>query len=170
MLRTFSTIFSHRALRVALTALLICGCSRQPPPSPPQPAPVAPHEAAGVRSYKEAMVALGADDKEKAERLLLDAIHQNTHLAEAWYELGHLKVIMAPDLFKTDELKALMIFREGMQFEQQALKLLDEDKITVWKPAEVDVAREKMDVDLRDADRALVDEESLREALRTRIY
>ena len=77
---------------------------------------------------------------------------------------------MAPGLFKTDELRAMVLFREGMQFEQQALKMLDEDKLTVWNPADAERAREKMTVDLRDADRALADEDSLREALRTRIY
>ena len=168
MLRTFSTFFSRPTL-VALTAVLICGCGRKPP-APPPPTVVVPHQIAGLKSYQEGLAALGADDQEQAQRLLLDAVHQNTNLTEAWYELGHLKVTMAQGLFKTDELRALVLFREGMQFEQQALKLLDEDKITVWKPADVEQAREKMELDLRDADRALADEDSLREALRTRIY
>ena len=169
MLRTFSTLSSRRVLEVAVTALLMCGCGRKPP-TPTPPAPVVSHQIAGLKSYHEGLAALKADDQEQAQRLLLDAVHQNTNLTEAWYELGHLKVTMAPSLFKTDELKALVLFREGMQFEQQALKLLDEDKITAWTPAEVEQARDKMALDLRDADRALVDEDSLREALRTRIY
>jgi hypothetical protein len=77
---------------------------------------------------------------------------------------------MAPRLMKSDELRALVLFREGLQFEQQARKLIDEGRITVWNPDEVEKAREKMEVDLRDADHALADEDSLREALRLRVY
>jgi hypothetical protein len=64
----------------------------------------------------------------------------------------------------------MVIFREGLQFVQEARKLIDQDKVAIWTPAEVDEARIKIEADLRDADRALGDEDSLREALRQRVY
>jgi hypothetical protein len=116
------------------------------------------------------MAALAENDRERAQRLLLDAVHQNPGLAEGWFDLGHLEVTMAPGLMKDDELKAMVLYREGLQFEQQARKLFDEGKVSLWTPAELDQARERLEVDLRDVDRALADEGSLRESLRLRVY
>jgi membrane-bound lytic murein transglycosylase B len=168
MLRIFSTLIGN-ALVLVLTAALACGCSRPPPPQAKAVAPVQP-DIPGVKAYRAGVAAIAADDSEQAQRLLLDAVHQNQGLAEAWFDLGHIKVTMAPRLMKNDELQAMVLFREGLQFEQQARKLLDEGRITVWNPDEVEKAREKMEVDLRDADHALADEDSLREALRLRVY
>jgi hypothetical protein len=167
MLRIFSTLIGN-ALLLALIATLACGCSRTPPPQA-KVAAVQP-DIPGVKAYLAGVAAIAADDSEQAQRLLLDAVHQNQGLAEAWFDLGHIKVTMAPGLMKNDELRAMVLFREGLQFEQQARKLLDEGRITVWNPDEVEKAREKMEVDLRDADHALADEDSLREALRLRVY
>jgi tetratricopeptide (TPR) repeat protein len=168
MLRTLSTF-------AILLSALICGCGhdRKPPAAPPPqtgPAPAQYNELAGLKAYRAGLAALAADDLDKAQSLLLDAVHQNKDLAEAWFELGHLKVKLAPGMMQTDELKAMVTFREGLQFVQEARKLIDQDKIAIWTPAEVDQARVKMESDLRDADRALADEESLREALRQRVY
>ena len=167
MLRTFSTF-------IILLATLICGCGHDRKPAPAAPAaapPAAQHnEIPGVKAYRAGLAALATDDPDRAQSLLLDAIHQNKELAEAWFELGHLKVTLAPKLTQADELKAMVIFREGLQFEQEARKLIDQDKIFVWTPDQVDQARVKLESDLRDADRALADEDSLREALRQRVY
>ena len=166
MLRTLPTV-------VILLTALICGCGHDPrpaaPPPPTAPAP-AQYEPAGAKAYRAGLAALAANDPEEAQSLLLDAVHQNKELAEAWFELGHLKVKLAPGMMKTDELKAMVTFREGLQFVQEAHNLIDQDKIAIWTPAEVDQARVKMESDLRDADRALADEDSLREALRQRVY
>jgi hypothetical protein len=170
MLRTFSTFTKIDALIVVLTAVLICGCGRKPPPEPAPPPAITPHDIAGVKAYRSGVAAVAAGDVDQAQGLLLDAVHQNQNLAEAWFELGHLKVTVAPGLLRTDELKAMVLFREGLQFEQQARKLIDEGKLTVWSPEEAEQARAKIEVDLRDADRALADEDSLREALRLRVY
>jgi len=165
-----SKSFICSALAVMLSTLLVCGCGRKAPPPPrPAPAPVQP-EIPGVKAYQDGRAALAADDQEQAQRLLRDAIHLNANLTEAWFELGHLEVTAAPALAKSDELKAMVLFREGLEFEQQARNLLDEGKTTVWTPTEAEEARAKMDVDLRDSDRALADGDSLREALRLRVY
>jgi hypothetical protein len=167
MLRTFSTF-------TILLSALICGCGhdRKPAPAPQAtgPAPAQYNEIAGLKAYRAGLAALAADDPDQAQSLLLDAVHQNKDLAEAWFELGHLKVKLAPGMMQADELKAMVLFREGLQFVQEARKLIDQDKIVVWTPGEVDQARVKMESDLRDVDRALADEDSLREALRQRVY
>jgi hypothetical protein len=169
-------ILSRRAVARVLAAAaiaLVAACGKNPTPAPaaaPAPVAFAPAEIAGVKAYQAGVAALAADDPELARRMFLDAMHQNQHLAEAWFELGHLQIKLAPGVFKSDELQAMSMFREGMQFEQEARKLLDQDRITVWTPEQVQRARDTMEVDLRDADRALVDEDSLREALRLRIY
>ena len=61
-------------------------------------------------------------------------------------------------------------FREGLQAEQEALRLLNEGKLSVWSVEEQAKAREVMDLDLRGVEEALGDEEALTEALRVRIY
>jgi hypothetical protein len=48
-------------------------------------------------------------------------------------------------MMHADELKAMVIFREGLQFVQEARKLIDQDKVAIWTPAEVDEARIKIE-------------------------
>jgi hypothetical protein len=167
MLRTLYTF-------TVLLSALICGCGHDRKPAavarPAGPAPAQYNELAGLKAYRAGVAALSANDQDQAASLLLDAIHQNKDLAEAWFELGHLKIKLAPAMMHADELKAMVIFREGLQFVQEARKLIDQDKVAIWTPAEVDEARIKIEADLRDADRALGDEDSLREALRQRVY
>jgi len=147
------------------------GCSKPPPPPPPKPAPVVvKYEAPGLQAYQAGLAALAAHDQEQAQSLFLETVHRNTTFTEAWYELGRVKVAMAPAMAKTDELRALSLFREGLQFEQQARQLMESGKVTVWTPEEADAARARLDNDLREADRILADEDSLREALRLRVY
>lgn len=170
MIQIRSRSFLGGALAVMLSTLLVCGCGRKAPQPPPAArAPLRP-EIPGLKAYQDGRAALAADDQEEAQRLLREAIHLNTNLTEAWFELGHLEVTTAPALAKSDELKAMVLFREGLEFEQQARNLLDEGKTTVWTPPEAEEARAKMEVDLRDSDHALADGESLREALRLRVY
>jgi len=161
------------AFAILLTAL-ICGCGhdRKPaaPAQPPGPAPAQYNELAGLKAYRAGIAALAANDRDQAQSLLLDAVHQNKDLAEAWFELGHLKIKLAPGMMQADELKAMVMFREGLQFVQEANKLIDQDKIAIWTPSELDQAHMKIEADLRDADRALADEDSLREALRERVH
>jgi hypothetical protein len=167
MLRTSYTF-------AALLAVLLCGCGQDRKPvavaQPTGPAPAQYNELAGLKAYRAGVAALAANDEDNAQSLLLDAIHQNKDLTEAWFELGHLKIKLAPSLMQADELKAMVLFREGLQFVLEARKLIDQDKIAIWTPAQLDEARVKMEADLRDVDRALADEDSLREALRQRIY
>ena len=147
----------------------VIGCSRKPAPPPPAPVRAKP-DILGLSAYQAGRDALAANDQQQAQRHFREAIHVNTSFTEAWYELGRLEVSMAPALAKSDELKAMVMFREGLEFEQQARKLLDEGKIRVWTPDQVEAARDKLELDLRDADHALADEDSLREALRVRVY
>jgi hypothetical protein len=168
MLSSNGKWLANLALAMWLGASAI-GCSRKPPPPPPAPVQAKP-DILGLSAYQAGLDALAANDQEQAQRRFREVIHLNTSFTEAWYELGRLEVSMAPTLAKTDELKAMVMFREGLEFEQQARKLLDEGKIRVWTPAQAEAARDKLDLDLRDADHALADEESLREALRVRVY
>jgi hypothetical protein len=166
-----SYTFRSRALLIALAAALVAGCSKPPPPPAPKPASLpVKYEAPGLEPYKAGLAAVAAHDPEQAQSLFLDAVHRNTKLTEAWYELGRVKVAMAPAIAKTDELRALALFREGLQFEQQARQLMESGKFAVWTAEEADAARALLDNDLRDADHILADEDSLREALRLRVY
>ncbi len=174
MLSSFRTFAQAANGAVALFFLLwVSGCGHDHKPSASVskgPAPAQYNELAGLKAYRAGIASLAANDPDSAQRLLLDAVHENKDLAEAWFELGHIKIKLAPGMMQADELKAMVVFREGLQFEQEALKLIDQGKVLIWTPSQVDDARVKMEADLRDADRALADEDSLREALRQRVY
>jgi hypothetical protein len=156
---------------ILFTAAALTGCGKGSSPPPPTPAPAAMPvqraEIAGVGTYREA---LAAQDSEETLRLLEQAVHANPHLAEAWYELGRLKVKRAPDIVKTDELHGVTTFREGLEAEKEASALLDAGKVTVWTAVEEDQAREVLARDLLNVDEVLADQESLLNALRTRTY
>jgi hypothetical protein len=156
---------------ILFTAAALTGCGKGSSPPPPAPAPAAipvqRAEIAGVGTYREA---LATQDSEETLRLLEQAVRANPHLAEAWYELGRLKVKRAPDIVKTDELQAIATFREGLEAEKEASRLLDAGKVVVWTPAEQDQAREMLARDLVNVDEVLADQESLLTALRMRTY
>ncbi len=157
----------------AVLALMVVSCGRdsapRPPPTPPASAPP-PVAIAGVDSYRQGLDAEKAHDNEGAILLFRQATRNNYELAEAWYEKGRLQIQHAAPAFKTNELLAIQEFREGLQAEKEALRLLNEGKVSVWTVEEQAKAREVMDLDLRDADEALSDEQALTEALRLRIY
>ncbi|MEO8628591.1 MAG: hypothetical protein ABI612_10890 [Betaproteobacteria bacterium] len=160
----------HRLITAVLTfALVACGrdSAPRPPPAPPKPQPVA---IAGVDAYRQGLAAVQAQDHEGAVLLLRQATRNNHELAEAWYEKGRIQIQHAVPAFKTNELLALEEFREGLQAEQEALRLLNEGKVSVWSEEEQAKAREVMDLDLRGAEEALGDQEALTQALRLRIY
>jgi tetratricopeptide (TPR) repeat protein len=124
-------------------------------------------EIAGVGIYREA---LATEDNEEALRLLEQAVRANPRLAEAWYDVGRRKVKLAPHIVKLDELRGIQIFREGLEAEKEALRLLDAGKVTVWNAAEEDQARATLATDLANVDETLADQESLLRALRVRTY
>ncbi len=125
-------------------------------------------EIAGVRTFREAVAA--AEDGDERLRLLELTVRSNPHLAEAWYELGRIKVRRAPVVIKTDELQAVAMFREGLEAEQEALRLLESGKIVVWTNEEEMRARETLAVDLANANEVMADQDSLLNALRMRTY
>jgi hypothetical protein len=114
--------------------------------------------------------ALAAQDSEETFRLLQEALQANPRLAEAWYEKGRLKVKLAPDILRTDELQAMATFREGLEAEREALRLLDAGEVTVWTPQEQAHARTVLEADMVNVDEVLADPESLLYALRVRVY
>ncbi len=124
-------------------------------------------EIAGVGIYREA---LATEDSEEALRLLEQAVRANPRLAEAWYDVGRRKVTLAPHIVKLDELRGIQIFREGLEAEKEALRLLDAGKVTIWNTAEEDQARATLAIDLANVDETLADQESLLRALRVRTY
>jgi hypothetical protein len=103
-------------------------------------------------------------------RLLEQAVRANPRLAEAWYEVGRRKVKLAPDIVKLDELQGIQVFREGLEAEKEALRLLDAGKVTIWNAAEEDEARATLATDLANVDETLADQDSLLRALRVRTY
>lgn len=162
--------FLRIGFTIAASAALLAGCGKgiSPPPAPsPAAAPVKQAEIAGVGIYR---AALAAQDSEEALRLLEQAVRANPRLAEAWYEVGRQKVKLAPDVVKLDELRGIQIFREGLEAEKEALRLLDAGKVTVWNAAEEDQARAMLATDLANVDETLADQESLLRALRVRTY
>ncbi len=124
-------------------------------------------EIAGVGIYRKA---LAAQDDDEALRLLEQAVRANPRLTEAWYEVGRRKARLAPGIVKLDELQGMQIFREGLEAEKEALRLLDAGKVSVWNAAEEDQARAVLATDLANVDEALADQESLLRALRVRTY
>jgi hypothetical protein len=153
------------ALLFAGAVLSACGKDRRPPPL--ALAPVAAVAEPGVEPYRKA---LAAQDTEETLRLLQEALRANPRLAEAWYEQGQLKVKLAPGMLKADELQAVLIFREGLESEKEALRLLDAGEVTVWTPKEQGQARAVLQADLVNVDEVLADRDSLLYALRVRIY
>jgi hypothetical protein len=160
-------------LRIAVLALLSIaapmGCGRGGTPQAPAPAarPVQRAEISGVAFYRRA---LAAQDSEEALRLLEQAARANPRLAEAWYDLGSRKVKLAPQIVKTDELHGIQLFREGLEAEKEALRLLDAGNVTIWGAVEEEQARAVLTTDLANVDETLADQESLLRALRIRTY
>lgn len=156
-------------LTIAISAALVgaCGKGGSPPPPAPAAAPVRKAEIAGVGIYRNA---LATKDSEDALRLLEQAVRANPRLAEPWYEVGRRKVKLAPDIVKLDELRGMQVFREGLEAEKEALRLLDAGKPTIWNAAEEDQARATLATDLANVDETLADQESLLRALRLRTY
>jgi hypothetical protein len=64
----------------------------------------------------------------------------------------------------------MQVFREGLEAEKEALRLLDAGKATVWNTAQEDQARTTLATDLTNVDETLADQESLLRALRVRTY
>ena len=162
-----------RLLRVWVLVLLSvaapAGCGKGGSPKAPAPAaqPVQRAEIAGVAIYRRA---LAAQDSEEALRLLEQATRANPHLAEAWYDLGRRKVKLAPEIVKTDELQGIQVFREGLEAEKEALRLLDAGNVTIWGADEEEQARAVLTTDLANVDEALAEQDSLLRALRVRTY
>lgn len=160
---------SRAAVLVAAAWLTSCGEDKKPPPAPTTRVaqPVAPAALAGVGTYREA---LATQDTEESLRLLQAALQANRNLAEAWYALGRLKLKLAPDIVKTDEVRGVAVFREGLEAEREALALLEAGKVTVWSKAEEEQARMALAVDLLNVEEVMADHESLLAALRLRTY
>jgi hypothetical protein len=62
------------------------------------------------------------------------------------------------------------MFREGLEAEQEALRLLDSGKIAVWTGDEEIQVRETLATDLANANEVMADQDSLLNALRMRTY
>lgn len=166
--RHFLSLFFGRALTIAALVSLVGGCGKgAPQPSLPSAVPVQRAEIAGVSLYRDALAAQGRED---ALLLLEQSVRANPRLPEAWYELGRRKVKLAPDVVKLDEVRGVQIFREGLEAEKEALRLLDVEKATLWNAAEEDQARATLAVDLVNVDETLADAESSLRALRIRTY
>jgi tetratricopeptide (TPR) repeat protein len=154
-------------IAVSVASIAACGKANPPPPPTPSVAPVKKAEIAGVETYRHA---LASEDSEESLRLLEQAVRANPRLAEAWYEVGRRKMKLAPDIVKLDELQGIQVFREGLEAEREALRLLDTGKVTIWNAAEEDEARATLATDLANVDQTLADQESLLRALRVRTY
>lgn len=154
---------------VAGTFMTGCGKSASPPASAPKAAavPIVKAEIAGVAIYRKA---LAAQDSEETIHLLEQAVRANPRLAEAWYQMGRQKISRAPDVVKMDELQGTQLFREGLEAEKEALRLLDAGKVTVWNSTEEEQARATLAIDLVGVDETLADQESSLRALRVRTY
>jgi len=158
------------ALLAVGASLAACGKTSPPPQTPTSHAAVVPvqtAEIAGVRTYREAFA---TEDMDERLRLLELTVRANPHLTEAWYELGRFKIKRAPQVIKSDELQAVVMFREGLEAEQEALRLLDSGKVTVWTDEEEIRAREGLATDLANANEVMADHDALLNALRMRTY
>jgi tetratricopeptide (TPR) repeat protein len=158
---------AHAAFLLAAALLASCGKGDQPPP-PAQAAPAKRMLQVAIPGAEPYHQALATQDTEEALRLLQDAVHANPKLAEAWYAIGRIKMKLAPEIVKTDESKGVLIFREGLEAEREALALLDRGHRTVWSATEEDEARMTLASDLQDVDQVMGDRESLLAALRVR--
>lgn len=159
-------------LALCTLALASCGNDKHPAKSVPAPKlqPVQPRVIPGADQYREAMSALAAGNEQEATSLLERSVRTNSKLTEAWYELGRIKVKRAPDLAKSDEQAGIVMFREGLEAEREALRLIDAGQAVLWTNEDQLQAREKLDADLVNTAEALNDEDSLREALRMRVH
>ena len=128
------------AALAALCAALLAGCGddRHRAKTPPAPAAihVAPTPIPGLKTYRKALAELAAKEEDEAVRLLEQSVRANSHLAEAWYELGRIKVRRAPELVKSDELAGVVSFRDGLLAEREARRLLDAGQAAVWTSEE----------------------------------
>src|ERR1700674_1315566 len=107
------------AVLVAAACLMSCGEHEKPPSGPTTRVVQPPHAAlAGVDTYRQA---LATRDTEESLRLLGAAVQANRNLAEAWYALGRIKLKLAPDIVKTEEERGVVVFREGLEAEREAL-------------------------------------------------
>jgi len=163
-----SSLLRHQCARAAvlLAAALLASCGKGDKPPPPVKA--APTQRMlqvaipGIEPYRQALT---TQDAEEALRLLHDAVRANPKLGEAWYEIGRIKMKLAPEIVKTDENKGVLIFRESLEAEREALALLDRGQRTVWSAAEEEQARMTLAKDLQDVDPVMGDHESLLAAL-----
>jgi hypothetical protein len=159
---------SGAAALTALTLLGACGKSAPPTPAPPAAKPTQKKvEGAGIDLYRQG---LAAEDEDQALTLFDRAIRTNPRLTEAWYELGRRKVKQATVLVKTDELRAVQMFREGLEAEREAARLLDEGTVTLWSTPEQGDARLVLDTDLQNADEGMSGPDALLSALRQRTH
>jgi hypothetical protein len=163
------TFVAHAAMLLALALLTSCGRDNKPPPAPTTRVAQTVSKAtlAGVDIYRQG---LATTDPEESLRLLQEAVRANPRLAEGWYAIGRIKLKLAPDIVKTDESHGVLVFREGLEAEREALALLDAGKVTVWNKAEEEEARVAMARDLQNVDEVMGDQESLLAALRLRTY
>jgi hypothetical protein len=162
-------LLGRAAALVAAAWLASCGEDKRASAKPTTRVaqPVVLKSLVGVDTYRQA---LATADTEEALRLLHAAVQANRNLTEAWYTLGRLKLKLAPEIVKTEEERGVMMFREGLEAEREALALLDAGKVTVWSKAEVDDARTALDRDLLNVDEVMADHDSLLAALRLRTY
>ena len=158
---------AHIAVLLAAALLSSCGKSDEPPP-PVKAAPTQRMLQVAIPGIEPYHQALGTQDTEDALRLLQDAVRANPKLAEGWYAIGRIKMKLAPEIVKTDENKGVLVFREGLEAEREALALLDRGHRTVWSPGEEEQARMTLANDLQDVDQVMGDRESLLAALRVR--
>ena len=159
----------HSALAaVLLAAALLSSCGKSDKPPPPAKAPTQRMLQVAIPGIEPYRQALATQDTAEALRLLHDAVRVNPKLAEGWYAIGRIKMKLAPEIVKTDENKGVVIFREGLEAEREALALLDTGHRTVWSATEEEEARMTLANDLQDVDQVMGDRESLLAALRVR--
>ncbi|PWT72203.1 MAG: hypothetical protein C5B46_07100 [Proteobacteria bacterium] len=149
-----------------------CGKEKAPPKPPPavQAHQPAPKIIAGADEYRRGKSLLTEGRETDALRLLEQSVRANSKLTEAWYELGRIKVKRAPELSKSDEQAGVVMFREGLEAEKEALRLIDAGATVFWSEDDRVQAREQLDTDLANAGDALNDEDTLRQALRMRVH
>jgi len=161
------------AALAALCIALLAGCGEDKHRAKAAAAPAVKRtprvEAPGVKTYREALAELAAKDDAEALRLLEESVRANPRLAEAWYELGRLKVRRAPALVPSDELAGVASFREGLISEKEARRLIDDGQARLWSHEEQIDAQVALDADLANAERLLGDPDALREALLLRV-